>query len=130
MTWSAPIYPDLRPGIILAVAMVVATGCATSDSPLRNTVESPIAPFGDLFASPDTIRLDSEVVVGTVDFLDVNQEGHLLISDEVSMRAQHFSASGKHIQTYLIGTCQPDHADDRVRLRAVYRRRESYAFGW
>ena len=114
MTWSAPIYPDLRPGIILAVAMVVAAGCATSDSPLRNTVESPIVPFGDLFASPDTIRLDSEVVVGTIDFLDVSQEGHLLIADEISKNAQHFSASGKHIQTYLIGSCQPDHADDRV----------------
>ena len=83
MTWGAPVYPDLRPGIILAVAMVVAAGCATSDSPLRNTVESPIVPFGDLFASPDTIRLDSEVVVGTVDFLDVSREGHLLIADEI-----------------------------------------------
>ena len=116
MTWCALIYPDLRPGIILAVAMVVATGCATSDSPLRNTVESPIVPFGDLFASPDTIRLDSEVVVGTVNFLDVSQEGHLLISDEISKSAHHFSASGKHIQTYFIGTCQPDHTDEHVWL--------------
>ena len=116
MTWSAPIYPVLRPGIILAVAMVVAAGCATSDSPLQNTVEPPLAPFGDLFASPDTIRLDSEVVVGTVDFLDVSQEGHLLIADKISKNAQHFSASGKHIQTYLIGTCQPDHTDERVWL--------------
>ena len=96
--------------------MVVATGCATSDSPLRNTVESPLAPFGDLFASPDTIRLDSEVVIGTVDFLDVSQEGHLLISDEISRSAHHFSASGKHVQTYLIGTCQPDHTGERVKL--------------
>ena len=62
--------------------MVVAAGCATSDSPTRNIVESPIALFGDLFASPDTIRLDYEVVVGTVDFLDVSQKGHLLITDE------------------------------------------------
>lgn len=116
MTWSTPNYPDLRPGIILAVAMVVAAGCATSDSPLRNTVESPIAPFGDLFASPDTIRLDSEVVVGTVSFLDVSQEGHLLIADRISKSTHHFSASGKHIQTYLIGTCQPDHTDERVWL--------------
>ena len=116
MTWSAPVYPDLRPGIILAVAMVVAAGCATSDSPLQNTVEPPLAPFGDLFASPDTIRLDSEVVVGTVDFLDVSQEGHLLIADKISLSTHHFSASGKHIQTYLIGTCQPDHTDERVWL--------------
>ena len=116
MTWSAPVYPDLRPGIILAVAIVVATGCATSDSPLLNTVESPIVPFGDLFASPDTIRLDSEVVVGTVNFLDVSQEGHLLIADEISKSAHHFSASGKHIQTYLIGTCQPDHTDEHAWL--------------
>ena len=116
MTWSAPIYPDLRPGIILAVAMVVAAGCATSDSPLRNTIEPPIAPFGDLFTPVDTIRLDSEVVLGTVDFLDVNQEGHLLIADRISMSAHHFSASGKHIQTYFIGTCQPDHTDEGVWL--------------
>ncbi|MXW83054.1 MAG: hypothetical protein F4246_05700 [Rhodothermaceae bacterium] len=114
MTWSAPVYPNLRPGIVLVVAMVVAAGCATSDSPLRNTVESPIAPFGDLFASPDTIRLDSEAIIGSIDFLDVSQEGQLLIADEISKNAHHFSASGKHIQTYLIGTCQPDHADDRV----------------
>ena len=116
MTWGAPVYPDLSPGIILAVAMVVATGCATSDSPLRNTIESPIVPFGDLFASPDTIRLDSEVVVGSVSFLDVSQEGHLLITDRISRSTHHFSASGKHIQTYLIGTCQPDHADGALRL--------------
>ena len=116
MTWSAPIYPDLRPGIILAVAMVLAAGCTTSDSPLRNTVEPPLAPFGDLFASPDTIRLDSEVVVGTVDFLDVSQEGHLLIADKISLSTYHFSASGKHIQTYFIGTCQPDRTDERVWL--------------
>lgn len=100
----------------MAVAMMMAAGCATSDSQLRDTVESPMAPFGDLFASPDTIRLDSEVVVGTIDFLDVSREGHLLIADRISMRAHHFSASGKHIQTYLIGTCQPDHADDRVKF--------------
>ncbi len=116
MKWSAPIYLDLRPGTILAVAMVVAAGCATSDSPTRNIVESPIAPFGDLFASPDTIRLDSEVVVGTVDFLDVSREGNLLITDEISRSVHHFSASGKHIQTYLIGTCQPDHTGKRVNL--------------
>ncbi len=116
MTWSAPVYPDLRQGIVLLVAMVVAAGCATSDSPMRNTVESPLAPIGDLFASPDTIRLDSEVVVGTVNFLDVSREGHLLISDDISKSAYHFSASGKHIQTYLIGTCQPDHTDDRVKF--------------
>ena len=116
MTWCAPIYPDLRQGIVLAVVMVVVAGCATSDSPLRNTVEPPIAPFGDLFTPVDTIRLDSEVVLGTVDFLDVSQEGHLLIADRISMSAHHFSASGKHIQTYLIGTCQPDHADDRVKF--------------
>ncbi len=116
MTWSAPIFPDLSLRIILAVAMLVAAGCAASDSPLQNTVESPIVPFGDLFASPDTIRLDSEVVVGSVSFLDVSQEGHLLIADRISKSAHHFSASGKHIQTYLIGTCQPDHADDRVKL--------------
>ena len=116
MTWSLPVYPDLRPGIILAVAMVVAAGCTTSDSPLRNTVESPLAPFGDLFASPDTIRLDSEVVVGIVNFLDVSQEGHLLVADRISKSTHHFSASGKHIQTYLIGTCQPDHTDDDVWL--------------
>ncbi|MXY07125.1 MAG: hypothetical protein F4Y61_00585 [Rhodothermaceae bacterium] len=114
MTWCAPIYPDLRPGIILAVAMAVATGCSTSDSPLRNTVESPIAPFGDLFASPDTIRLDSEVIVGSINFLDVSQEGQLLVTDNISKSTHHFSASGKHIQTYLIGTCQPDHAAERV----------------
>jgi len=121
MTWSAPIYPDLRPGIILAVAMVLAAGCTTSDSPLRNTVESPLAPFGDLFTPVDTIRLDSEVVLGTVDFLDVSQEGHLLITDRVSKSVHHFSASGKHVQTYLIGTCQPDHADERVRLARFVR---------
>ena len=84
MSWSAPVCPGLSPGIILAVATVVAAGCASSDSPSRNTVESPIAPFGDLFAPPDTIRLDSEVVVGTVNFLDVSREGHLLIADEIS----------------------------------------------
>ncbi len=116
MTWCAPVYPDLRQAIILAVAMVVATGCATSDSPLRNTVESPLVPFGDLFASPDTIHLDLDVVVGTVNFLDVSREAHLLISDDISKSAHHFSASGKHIQTYLIGTCQPDHTDEIVRL--------------
>ncbi len=116
MTWGAPVYSDLSPGIILAVALVVATGCAASDSPLRNIVESPIVPFGDIFASPDTIRLDSEVLVGIASFLDVSQEGHLLIADEISKSALHFSASGKHIQTYLIGTCQPDHADDRVKF--------------
>ena len=116
MTWGAPIYPDLRPGIVLAAAMLLAAGCTTSDSPLRNTVESPLAPFGDLFASPDTIRLDSEVIVGSISFLDVSQEGHLLIADRISKSTHHFSASGKHLQTYLIGTCQPDHTDERVWL--------------
>lgn len=94
--------------------MLLAAGCGTADRPY--TVESPIVPFGDLFASPDTIRLDTSVVIGEVSFLDVSQEGHLLIADRISKSAYHFSASGQHIQTYRIGTCQPDHIGERVWL--------------
>ena len=116
MIWSGTIHPHLKRWNILAVAMVVAAGCSTSDSPLRYTVEPPIAPFGELFAPPDTIRLDSSVVIGTVSFMDVSQEGHLLITDRTSRSTYQFSASGKHIQTYILGTCQPDHTNERVRV--------------
>ena len=106
----------MKRGIILAVAMLAAAGCDTSDSRFRHTVEPPVVPFGDLFASPDTIRLDTSVVIGSVSFLDVSQEGHLLVVDRISRSTHQFSASGKHIQTYLLGTCQPDHAGERVRV--------------
>lgn len=111
MTWDRIFQPYLRRGYILAVVVLVAAGCATSDSPLRYTVQSPVTPFGDIFAPSDTIRLDMSVVVGRVSFLDVSEEGQLLIADGISKSTYQFSASGKHIHTYSIGTCQPDHAD-------------------
>ena len=72
--------------------------------------------FGEIFASPDTVRLDTSVVVGIVSFLDVNQEGHLLVADRIAHEAHHFSSSGNHIQTYAIDTCQPDRVGERLWL--------------
>ena len=73
-------------------------------------------PFGAIFASPDTVRLDTSVVVGMIRFLDVRKENQLLVVDGISENTYHFSASGKQMQTYAIGTCQPDHMGERVWL--------------
>ena len=70
-------------------------------------IDLPLVPFEELFAPEDTIRLDSSVIIGRIDHLDVSDSGELLVADGVSNNFVLFSAEGEHIRTYDLSTCLP-----------------------
>ena len=70
-------------------------------------IDLPLVSFEELFAPEDTIRLDSGVIVGRVDLLDINDSGELLVADGVSNNFVLFSDEGEHIRTYDLSTCLP-----------------------
>ncbi len=112
-------WPALRPSADpppwlcagLLFLLLLAVGCTSSDAPRRHTVDAPLVPFNELFALEDTIRLDPSILIGQVTFLDVNQEGHLLVSDMIGKSIYRFSASGEYVMTYSVSECLPDEKD-------------------
>ena len=89
---------------------VLSTGC-TSDPRQSRIRDSPVVPFGELFAPADTVRLDPSILIGQIGFLDVNQEGDLLVTDRIGQSVHLFSSSGEHLRTYSVPICLPDLED-------------------
>ncbi|MDE2835028.1 MAG: hypothetical protein OXM02_10985 [Bacteroidota bacterium] len=99
--------------------VLIMSGCTSSPTPNRQVVEAPLVPFGDLFVLQDTIRLDPAVVVGSVDFLDINQEGQLLVTDRISGGTYLFDALGKKARMFSADTCLPETEDSPYSGRFV-----------
>ena len=96
----------MRHLLLLLMAMLSA-GC-NSDPQRSQVVDSPVVPFNELFAPADTVRLDPSIIIGGIDFLDLNQEGDLLVTDRIGRSVDLFSSSGEHIRTYPTRECLPD----------------------
>ena len=95
--------------LILAIS---AAGCL-SKSEVR-TARSPVVPFHELFELPDTVRLDSTIVIGRISFLDISETGKLLVSDDVARSIHLFSATGEHERSYSVQGCLPDDGEDFI----------------
>ena len=101
-----------RAHLLILPLLVIGLGrCANFDADWRQAEVPALVPFADLFARPDTIRLDPDILVGELTALDVDHEGRLLVADRVSRATYHFSAAGHHIRTYEVPTCKPDNPD-------------------
>ncbi len=86
---------------------VLSVGCTAA--PKRSQIlDAPVVPFAELFAPADTVRLDSSIIIGAIMFLDVNQEGDLLVTDFIGGSVNLFASSGEHIRTYSPRECLPD----------------------
>ena len=83
------------------------TGCRSQESGVH-TVRSPTVPFDELFVLEDTVRLDPDILIGQVIFVDVNPSGEILISDYQTNLTYLFSSSGNHLQSYSAFTCLSD----------------------
>jgi len=103
--------PWSRARLLVLLLAFLAVGCTSSDAPRRHIIDSPLVPFDELFALEDTVRLDPSIVVGMIMFLDVNQEGHLLVSDMITKSVYRFSASGEYMRAYSVPKCLPDVAE-------------------
>ena len=106
LNWS-PYHSQVVIIRLLLLLSVLSAGCTAA--PQRSeVVDSPVVPFSELFTPADTIRLDASVIIGAITFLDVNQEGSLLVTDRAGRSINLFSSSGKHVRTYSTRECLPD----------------------
>lgn len=64
--------------------------------------------FEELFSPVDTVRFDASVLVGTMSFVDVSDQGDFLISDDPVKTIHVFTASGDHIRSFTVSECNPD----------------------
>ena len=106
----------MKQGVAGVITFLMLSRCGAHEPRFMNSIELAIEPFEKLFALQDTVRLDTLAVIGTVSFLDVSREEHLLIADEMSRSTYQFSAVGQALSRTNIGTCQPDRRDVGIRL--------------
>ena len=57
---------------------------------------------------PDTIRLDSSVLIGQIGFVDMSDREEFLVTDDVMRMLYVFTASGRHVRTIDISRCNPE----------------------
>ncbi|MXY08819.1 MAG: hypothetical protein F4058_03265 [Rhodothermaceae bacterium] len=93
--------------IRLLLLVVLPVGCATSPQQSR-ILDSPVVSFDELFAPADTIRLDPSIIIGRISFLDVNQSGSFLVTDDIGRSVNQFSSSGEYVRDYPVPECLPD----------------------
>ncbi len=90
---------------VLALAGVSA--CQPGERPYR-VVDSEFMEFGELFSPVDTVRFDASVLVGTMSFVDLSDQGDFLITDDQMDEFHFFSASGEHVRTFAVSQCNPE----------------------
>ena len=64
--------------------------------------------FEDLFTPVDTVRFDASVLVGTMSFVDVSDQGDFLITDDPMKTLHVFAASGDHVRSFSVSQCNPE----------------------
>lgn len=92
------------------VIAMMGIGCSSEESEIR-VVRPKMVPFSELFQLADTIRMDASVLVGHYTFIDIDEAGNLLVTDEVGRITHVFSATGVHMTSYSAPDCVPDEAD-------------------
>lgn len=88
--------------------MVLYSISCRSEESAVHTVRSPTVPFDELFMLKDTLRLDPDVLVGEIAFIDVNPRGEILVTDHQADITHLFSPSGNHLQSYSAFACLSD----------------------
>ena len=92
------------------VIALMGIGCGSEESEIR-VVRPKMVPFSELFQLADTIRMGASVLVGHYTFIDIDEAGNLLITDEMGRITHLFSATGVHMMSYSAPDCVPDEAD-------------------
>ncbi len=100
----------MRNLVMLMVVALFGIGCNSEESEIP-VVQPQMVPFSELFQPADTIRLDASVLVAHYTFIDVDEAGNLLVTDEMSQITHLFSATGVHMMSYSAPDCVPDEAD-------------------
>ena len=95
--------------LVATIVAALLMGCSESPS-MMSTVSSPVIPFDTLFQLEDTIRLDPKILIGNIGFMDVDEHGTLLITDDVAQTVHRFSPSGEYVRRYDFAECLPDDA--------------------
>lgn len=98
--------PRCSQPFILAAAFYALGGCVEGGDTV-SVLKSNRVEFGDLFAFEDSIRLDSAVLLGDIEFLDVSTSGEFLVSDEVGQGVYLFSPAGGLLSEMVIDVCAP-----------------------
>ncbi|MDE2956825.1 MAG: hypothetical protein OXU68_07470 [Bacteroidota bacterium] len=89
------------------VLVAVVAGCASKQPQPLPVIEPPIVPFAQVFTLADTLRLDSAVVVGGIEYIDVNSDGDILVSDGFAPEAYVFDRRGRAKHTFRPSDCVP-----------------------
>ena len=100
----------MRNQVTFMLIALMGIGCSPESDEIR-VARAQMVPFSELFQPADTIRLDASVLVGHYTFIDVDEAGNLLITDEVSRITHLFSATGVHTASYSVPDCVPDEGD-------------------
>ena len=104
---NACVPPQVFRVCVTGIWLLLAT-CTSPGERQRDNVKAPLLPFEDLFVLDDTVRLDPDVVIGNVSFMDIAPEGHLLVSDRVNNRAYLLDEAGSHQSTFDPSSCLPE----------------------
>ena len=100
----------MRNQVTFLLIALMGIGCLPDSDEIR-VVRSQMVPFSELFQLVDTIRVDASVLVGHYTFIDVDEVGNLLITDQGGQITHLFSATGMHLTSYSVPDCVPDEAD-------------------
>ena len=100
----------MRNQVTLMLIALMGIGCRPESDEIR-VVRSQMVSFSELFQPVDTIRVDASVLVGHYTFIDVDEAGNLLITDEAGQITHLFSATGMHLTSYSVPDCVPDEGD-------------------
>ena len=96
---------------LVCVTSVLGLVCVSACRPAgqgSRLVESDFMEFEDLFAPIDTVRLDASVLIGSINFLDISDQGQFLVTDREARAIYVFSSSGSHLRTLEITQCNPE----------------------
>lgn len=100
----------MRNQVTLLLIALMGIGCSSEREEIR-VVRSQMVRFSELFQRVDTIRVDASVLVGHYTFIDVDEAGNILITDEAGQINHLFSATGIHMASYSVPDCVPDEAN-------------------
>ena len=95
-------FSGYRPVYLL---LVLVAGCASEAHRPPAALEPPVVPFEEVFTLTDTLRIDSELVVGVISHIDANADGELLVSDEFSDAVYLVDRHGHLQQTFRPADC-------------------------
>ena len=109
--WAGPAWPVTGQPRLALGACFLWLACVVACQPAGlsyRVVDSNFMEFEDLFRPVDTVRFDASVLIGTMRFVDVSDQGDFLITDDVSKALHVFTASGNHVRTFTAEQCNPE----------------------